>query len=156
MQGGFHFQPLSQNGGVMIPQGTGNEQGVALLEICCGNFTIRRAQTDSRRVDIQSPVAFHYLRITGHNFYAGFPGRGRHRSNNLIQGFRFQPRLQNKRRRQIQRSCPHAGQVVYRTAHRQPADIAAGKKQGLHYKTVRGKDRRTLHFRKHRRVFHFI
>ena len=88
--------------------------------------------------DLVGGALGHHLGVPGDDGHPGF-GRGlTHGLGNGVQHGDFQALLQDEGGGQHQGPGRGGEQIVHRARHRQPADVAAGEKQGVHHEGVGG------------------
>ena len=140
----------------MVAQRPRDEDRIALMKISCRNLTGRRAVAETRGIDVKAALPFDDLRIPGHDHDARLLRCLCHGTDDRLQYIGGKSRLEDEARRQIERPCPHRGQIIHRPADGEPSDVAPRKEERGYDKAVRRHDRHAGERRQHRTVFHAV
>jgi len=88
---------------------------------------------DPGRVDVDAVAValLDDLRVAGDDAHAGLGGGGGHRTRGSVEVGDLESLLEHEAHGEVERLGARGGDVVDRAAHREPADVGAGKKSGL-------------------------
>jgi len=125
----------------MIPQRTADDKAIAGTNFTGAPVHSVRNHADAGGIDenLVRRAARHYLGVAGDDLDPGVAGGLRHRVHDTQQRFSRQSLFQNESTGEVTRQRPAHRQIVDRTAHRQFADVAAGKLDRVNHVAVGGK-----------------
>lgn len=124
----------------MVAQGAAHQHCITGTNLRAAQVHALGESAHATRINIDAvamaPV--HHLGVAGDEPYAGLARRLGHGSADAAQVIHGKALFQNEGAGEIQRAGAGGGHVVHGAAHRQTADVAAGKEMRRHHEAVRG------------------
>ena len=130
----------AHDGNAMVAHGAGNQDLVTWFAESTGKVHPFGDEADTTGVDEHAiaVAAINHLGIARNNMDTSFFGHFGHAFADAFQIGNGKAFFQNEPTAEVLGDSATGGNIVYRAAHSQPANVSAGEKAGSHHKTVGG------------------